>query len=230
VTLKEVVATAIETTRRTGVWPGTVEANQFGVRVTSGKIAHVGYGSVRSITVAVVAVAVVALAGCGATPRDEPVSQAQLRSDYSRAPKPLADLFVKRDELLGGGARAFERELRALRGYPVVVNTWASWCTDCRQEFSIFQRVAPRFGKTVAFVGDDFDDGSGAAWLHKFPLSFPSYYDRSKTIDEALGAATAGYAPVTYFFNRAGEMVYPHFGPYLSVGSLEHDIRLYVDG
>jgi hypothetical protein len=33
---------------------------------------------------------------------------------------------------------------------------------------------------------------------------------------------------VTYFYNRRGQQVYYHYGPYLSVASLEHDIRLYL--
>jgi cytochrome c biogenesis protein CcmG/thiol:disulfide interchange protein DsbE len=186
----------------------------------------VGYGFVAPL--AATALAALALGGCGAAPQDSALSESQLHSDYKGAPAPLAKLFVEQNKLVGGGAKAFERELRALRGYPVVVNKWASWCPDCRQEFSIFQRVAPRYARTVAFVGDDVNDGKGAAWLRKFPLSFPSYYDRSSTIDQALGPAAAAYAPVTYFYNRAGKQVFFHFGPYLSVASLEHDIRFYL--
>ena len=180
------------------------------------------------IALAGLAVALLLLAGCGSTVRDSALTQSELHSDYGGAPAPLAALFAKRNELLGGGAPAFEKELRSLRGYPVVVNTWASWCDNCQAEFSVFQRVAPKYGRTVAFIGDDFDDGDGAKWLRRFPLSFPSYYDRSESVDEAIGAATAGYAPVTYFYNRRGVLVYPHLGPYLSVASLEHGIRLYL--
>jgi thiol-disulfide isomerase/thioredoxin len=171
----------------------------------------------------------VLLSACGATPHSGALSNAQLRADYKGAPAPLAALFAKRDELLGGSAKAFEHELRALRGYPVVVNKWYSSCEDCRQEFSIFQQLAPRFGRRIAFLGDDVEGaGDGRAWLRKFPLSFPSYSDRTEAVDQTLSPAAAGYAPVTYFYNRAGKQVYFHFGPYLSVASLEHDIRLYV--
>ena len=183
--------------------------------------------------VALLAVAVFApltLDGCGAAPLDSALSQSQLQSDYKGAPAPLAKLFAEQNKLVGAGAKAFERELKALRGYPVVVNKWASWCPDCRQEFSVFQRVAPRYARTVAFVGDDVNDGKGAAWLRKFPLSFPSYYDRSSAIDQALSPAAASYAPVTYFYDRAGKQVFFHLGPYLSVSSLEHDIRFYIGG
>jgi cytochrome c biogenesis protein CcmG/thiol:disulfide interchange protein DsbE len=199
-----------------------------GVRVASGKIAHVGHGSLRPA--ALTALAALAVTGCGASTRNGALSEGQLQTDYRGAPAPLAALFARQDKLLGGGPAAFERELRALRGYPVVVNTWASWCENCVAEFSIFQRVAPHYGKQVAFIGDDVQGASaGASWLEKYPLSFPSYSDRTESIDEAIGSATAGYAPVTYFYNRAGRLVYPHFGPYLSTSSLEHDIRLYLD-
>ena len=179
------------------------------------------------ILLAGLAVASLLVAGCGGSVRDSALTQSELRSDYRGAPAPLAALFLRANQLLPGGARAFERELRALRGHPVVVNTWASWCTNCRQEFSILQRVAPRFGRTVAFIGDDIDDSDGAGWLAKFPLSFPSYADHSEGVDEALGAI-AGYAPISFFYNRRGKQVYFHYGPYLSVASLEHDLRLYL--
>jgi cytochrome c biogenesis protein CcmG/thiol:disulfide interchange protein DsbE len=160
--------------------------------------------------------------------RDSALTESDLRADYGGAPAPLAALFAQRNELLGGGARAFERELRSLRGYPVVVDKWASWCPNCQAEFSIFQRVAPAVAHSVAFVGDDVEDHHGVSFLRKFPLSFPSYADSTDGVDQALGAASAGYTPVTYFYNRRGQQVYYHYGPYLSVASLEHDIRLYL--
>ena len=131
--------------------------------------------------------------------------------------------------MLGGGTGAFARELRRLRGYPVVVNKWYSTCDNCLEEFGVFQRVAPRYGRRVAFLGDDVDDDGGARWLAKHPLSFPSYNDVSSAIDELLGAASARYAPVTYFYDRRGRQVYFHYGPYLSAASLERDIRLYLN-
>jgi thiol-disulfide isomerase/thioredoxin len=155
------------------------------------------------------------------------LSKSQLRSDYKGAPAPLATLFSEQNELLSGGASAFERELRALRGYPVVVNQWASWCDNCREESAIFQEVAPLFAHKVAFLGDDVNDHGGASWLKKFPLSFPSYSDPDTSIARVLGPLS-DVAPVTYFYNRQGKEVYPHAGPYLSKASLEHDLRLYL--
>jgi len=174
-------------------------------------------------------VASLLLAGCGGSSvRSGAPNAATLAADYRGAPAPLAGLFAKRNSLLGGGTPAFARELRALRGYPVVVNKWASWCDNCLEEFTVFQEVAPRYGRRVAFLGDDWDDGGGHSWLAKHPLSFPSYEDHSGSIDQLLGPASASYAPVTYFYDRRGKQVYFHYGPYLSAASLAHDIRLYL--
>jgi cytochrome c biogenesis protein CcmG/thiol:disulfide interchange protein DsbE len=223
---KEGSLDAIEMLSVPALRPGHGGRHVLGVRVASGKIAHVGHGSVRSAALA--ALAALAIAGCGASARNAALSQSQLQADYRGAPAPLARLFARQNKLLGGGSAAFERELRSLRGYPVIVNAWASWCDDCQAEFSIFQRVAPRYGRKVAFIGDDVADGGGSGWLAKHPLSFPSYRDHSWAIARAISAAASGYAPITYFLNRRGQLVYPHFGPYLSAASLEHDIRLYL--
>jgi thiol-disulfide isomerase/thioredoxin len=58
------------------------------------------------------------------------------------SPPPLAALHEQGGALLEGGARALRARLRALKGYPVVINKWASWCVPCKDEFGALQRVA----------------------------------------------------------------------------------------
>jgi cytochrome c biogenesis protein CcmG/thiol:disulfide interchange protein DsbE len=123
--------------------------------------------------------------------------------------------------------------LRGLRGYPVIVNKWGSWCPPCRQEFPVFQRVAAHLGRRVAFLGDDVNEASvhdAVNWLARFPLTYPSFSDHSNAIANLLGRPTATYTPVTYFYNARGRQVFYHDGPYVSVASLEHDIRFYLGG
>jgi cytochrome c biogenesis protein CcmG/thiol:disulfide interchange protein DsbE len=113
----------------------------------------------------------------------------------------------------------------------VIVNKWGSWCTPCRAEFPVFQQVAARYGSRIAFLGDDVHEASehaGAAWLARFPVTYPSYADRSNAVNDALNPAVASYTPVTYFYDTAGRQVFFHDGPYLSLASLEHDIRVYL--
>jgi cytochrome c biogenesis protein CcmG/thiol:disulfide interchange protein DsbE len=189
----------------------------------------VGHGKGLA-SLAASAVAALLLSGCGtAEPRNAGPSAAALAADFRGAPAPLISLYEERNRLLGGGVAAFERELRALRGHPVVINAWAHWCDNCTEEFGIFQSVAPRFARKVAFIGVDVADGnSGRGWLAGHPLSFPSYLDPAYAIDRTISPAAANYVPVTYFINRSGKLVYPKLGPYLSTSSLERDIRLYL--
>jgi cytochrome c biogenesis protein CcmG/thiol:disulfide interchange protein DsbE len=146
------------------------------------------------------------------------------------SPPALAKLHVQANELLSGGPSAFQARLASLRGHPVVVNMWASWCGPCQSEFPAYQRVAVAYGRQVAFIGIDAKDQNtaAAAFLRKFPVSYPSYVDPNGSIASAIHAYTA--YPQTFFFDRTGQKVYDKAGPYLSVAELERDIRHYALG
>jgi cytochrome c biogenesis protein CcmG/thiol:disulfide interchange protein DsbE len=137
-------------------------------------------------------------------------------------------LHAQADRLLGGEASAFRARLSSLRGYPVVVNKWASWCGPCQSEFPSFQRASVKYGTRVAFVGLDGKDHNpaAAAFLRRFPVTYPSYVDPQERVAGAIQAAT--YYPQTVYIGRDGRIVYDHAGPYLSSGALEQDIRRYA--
>jgi cytochrome c biogenesis protein CcmG, thiol:disulfide interchange protein DsbE len=144
------------------------------------------------------------------------------------APAPLAALYGEADQLLGGGRKAFDARLRTLRGHPVVVNKWASWCGPCRAEFPIFQQVASERGRQMAFMGVNAGDKSPAArkFLAARPLPFPSYEDPSEAISRAL-EVPSNY-PSTVFIDARGKPVFTHTGQYVSVQQLTTDIDRYL--
>jgi cytochrome c biogenesis protein CcmG/thiol:disulfide interchange protein DsbE len=192
----------------------------------------VGHGSVTlgQISRIALVLATLAIAGCGTVARNAAPSAAQIKADFKGSPAPLAAVHAEANKVLPGGTHAFKAELRSLRGYPVVVNQWGSWCTNCEQEMAVFQQVAARDGRRVAFLGDDLHEGAsaGRSLLARLPLSYPSFSDQSSAIADVLNEATASYAPITFFYNTAGKQVFYHDGPYVSVASLQHDIRFYL--
>ena len=154
--------------------------------------------------------------------------------DYTAAlagsPKPLAALHDQANQLLGGGTDAFGQRMAGLRGFPVVVNKWASWCGPCRAEFPMIQQATAKFGKEVAFLGVNSEDSDDAAktFLGEYPVPYPSYTDPDQQIAEQL-KATLGF-PSTAFYDRAGKQVYLRQGGYASEADLVADIRRYALG
>jgi cytochrome c biogenesis protein CcmG/thiol:disulfide interchange protein DsbE len=147
---------------------------------------------------------------------------------YAGAPPPLRALYDDRNQLLDGGADAFQRRIAELRGYPVVVNKWASWCGPCRAEFPVFQKAAVDSAKDVAFVGvnstDNVDDAN--EFLGEFPLTYPSYKDPDLKVARAFNGV--GAFPTTAFYDKRGKVAYMHQGPYHSPEELLRDVRRYT--
>jgi cytochrome c biogenesis protein CcmG/thiol:disulfide interchange protein DsbE len=186
--------------------------------------------SPRILLATAVATALLA-AGCGSSSGGGHGGE---HPDYATAlagsPAPLAALHGQANRLLGGGQDAYEARLGKLRGYPVVVNVWASWCGPCRLEFPFFQRAAAQYGKRVAFLGIDSQDSDDAArtFLGEAPVPYPSYTDPDEEITASVGADLG--LPDTVFYDRRGELVHLRQGPYDDVAELRGDIRRYALG
>jgi cytochrome c biogenesis protein CcmG/thiol:disulfide interchange protein DsbE len=178
---------------------------------------------------AVLVVGLLQLGGSSQAPSPRStLTLAQMRARLIGSPAPLEALHAQANELLPGGTRALRTRLAALRGRPVVINKWASWCEPCREEIPAFQRASLNLGREVAFIGIDSGDYSRAdalAFLRSFPVSYPSYYDHSGQAGLAITDST--FTPVTVFCNRDGSQ-YIHQGPYPTQAKLEQDVRRYA--
>ena len=184
---------------------------------------------------ALVAALVIGLTQAGDRREDGAAAQQRFdleaaKRELAGAPAPLAALHEQSNALLGGGVRAFKARMRELRGHPVVVNKWASWCVPCRSEFPLFEQVATDRGKEVAFVGVNVRDKDPAArkFLARRPLPYPSYTDPDEDIGRSL--KTPQLYPVTLFVDERGRTVFAHQGGYRSAADLSADIDRYLGG
>jgi thiol-disulfide isomerase/thioredoxin len=155
---------------------------------------------------------------------------ARAQEELAGAPAPLAALHDEANELLAGSPDDFRARLRELRGHPVVINKWASWCGPCRAELPILQELSTSRGKEVAFVGVNARDKRPAAerFAARFPVPYPSYEDPDEEIARALKAPSN--FPVTLFVDKTGTTVFTHQGGYRSAADLEADIDRYLGG
>jgi cytochrome c biogenesis protein CcmG, thiol:disulfide interchange protein DsbE len=149
------------------------------------------------------------------------------------APAPLQELRADANALLGGGPDAFERRLESLRGFPVVINAWASWCGPCRHEFPFFQSQALEHADEIAFLGVDVADSAAAAetFLSELPLPYPSYEDPGSGVADAPIAKLLDVGPGipnTIFLDRSGEVAYHWRGSYADEDDLESHIDEYA--
>jgi cytochrome c biogenesis protein CcmG, thiol:disulfide interchange protein DsbE len=175
----------------------------------------------------ILALAVVA-AGCGADKPQSAATQADFKRALAGSPAPLARLYAQPGALVSGGPDRFRRELRRLRGHPVVVNKWASWCGPCRFEFPFFQKQVVRRGKQVAFLAVNAEDSRDAAqkFLKDFPVPYPSFLDPDSDIAQLLGVPRN--FPTTTFYDRGGVRVFTKPGGYASEAALADDIQEYA--
>jgi cytochrome c biogenesis protein CcmG/thiol:disulfide interchange protein DsbE len=160
-------------------------------------------------------------------PKTQTITAQELREKLGGAPPALAALHQQANDLLPGGRDAFDARLRALRGHPVVVNVWGSWCGPCRVELPIIQRASLDWGKRVAFLGVDTSDNRRDAGklLDEIPVTYPSYEDPNGKIFTRYGLRGA---PSTVYYDAAGKQTYLHQGQYLDRAQLDADIKRYA--
>lgn len=129
---------------------------------------------------------------------------AQPVTEYPAAERGAPVALAGRD--LEGGAASTD----ALRGNPLVLNVWGSWCAPCRTEAPVLRAVSEEYASNgVQFLGINVKDNTAAAaaFERRFGITYPSLDDQSgQATLELTGYLPASVVPATLVLDREGRV------------------------
>jgi cytochrome c biogenesis protein CcmG/thiol:disulfide interchange protein DsbE len=110
------------------------------------------------------------------------------------------------DELPAIDPDGYASLLDEVRGTPLVVNFWASWCAPCEEEMPLLADAAREHADGVQFLGVDILDtrDPARAFLARHDVPFPNVFDPAGEVRDAVGSLGQ---PVTVFYAADGEVV-----------------------
>lgn len=101
--------------------------------------------------------------------------------------------------------------LSELRGQPVVVNFWATWCPPCRAEIPHFQQASRMYNGQVAIIG--VDDGEPrdrvVPFVQEMGMTYPVPLDLSSEVSRRYRVNSL---PTTFFIGADGVIANVHIG------------------
>ncbi|MGZ8475446.1 MAG: TlpA family protein disulfide reductase [Candidatus Limnocylindria bacterium] len=117
--------------------------------------------------------------------------------------------------------------LADLRGRPVIVNFWASWCVPCVEEFPLLRDAAERHADDgLVVIGVVYRDRSEAAreFMARNGGTWVAAMDPDERVAQAYGILGP---PETFFIGRDGTIVARHLGQFFAT-SLDEKVAAIV--
>ena len=104
--------------------------------------------------------------------------------------------------------------LADLRGHPVLLNVWATWCAPCRREIpelqALHEEYAPEGLRVVGVTVDARGAGEDVRrFIDAFGMTYAVWWDPDQRIVAELGAPGV---PVTVLLDRQGRVAWSHLG------------------
>jgi thiol-disulfide isomerase/thioredoxin len=126
-------------------------------------------------------------------------------------------------DIIAGSPSKLGATLRSMRGEPVVVNYWATWCEPCKVEMPRIVDASEKYSGRVGFLGVNVEDDVQAAeeFVRRYKIPFRSVADPQGKIrrdEKVLGL------PVTQFYDADGKLALVHQGE-IKADELEEKIE-----
>ncbi len=115
--------------------------------------------------------------------------------------------------------------LASLRGRPVVLNFWASWCVPCKGEAKMLEQAAQQYrDRGVVFLGVDYHDVTSDArtFISHHGVTYTTVQDGSGMVGDRYGLTGV---PETFFIDRRGRLVGVHI-----VGTITNQVAAFHRG
>lgn len=122
-------------------------------------------------------------------------------------------------------------KLSDMKGKPVVLNFWATWCYFCTVEMPDFEEMYKKYGGNVQFMMVDLTDGNretvdvAKEHISDNEFTFPVYFD---TDFEAANAYGISGIPATYFIDAKGKLIAYKNGM-MELDLIEKGIEMIID-
>lgn len=122
-------------------------------------------------------------------------------------------------------------KLSEMKGKPIVLNFWASWCYYCTVEMPDFEEMYKKHGEEVQFMMVDLTDGRretldiAKKHISDNGFTFPVYFDTSS---EAAKAYSISGIPATYFIGAEGNLI-AYANGMIDMESLKKGIEMIVE-
>jgi cytochrome c biogenesis protein CcmG, thiol:disulfide interchange protein DsbE len=120
---------------------------------------------------------------------------------------------------VGGPAQDFElpllggstQKLSELRGKPVVINFWATWCGPCRDEMPLLERFAQEYAGQVVVLGVNSGEGESQVtpFVEELKITFPILLDLDEQVTNLYFVRNF---PITFFVDAEGVVRAQHLG------------------
>jgi len=145
---------------------------------------------------------------------------------------PSSDVGRAAPDFLLPAAEGGELRLSDLRGKPVLVNFWASWCAPCRKEMPEIVRAydAHKAGGLVVVAIDlQENDGQVREFAAEYGMEFPVVIDRTGQVAQAwrIGGPIEGI-PSSYFIDADGIVRARYYGP-MDAETIERELEKILD-